>query len=83
LDIRGKKKANPYRIPKIYSKELKRISKLKCPSEDDLVPLGRKKRAITSREGRRNLEGKCMGWVGVGGRGEPDLVLGEEKGLKP
>jgi hypothetical protein len=38
------------RIPKIQSKELK---KLKDPSEDSSVPLGRKKKAITSgKEGR-------------------------------
>jgi hypothetical protein len=30
----------------------------------------------------QKLEGKWMGWGGAG-RGEPDLVLGEGKGLKP
>jgi hypothetical protein len=40
--------------------------------------LGEKK-AITSVEGE-SWEGKWMGW---GGRGEPNLVLGEGKGLKP
>ena len=42
-----------------------KLSKLKCPSEDTSVPLGRKKKAITSREGRRDLGGKVDG---VGGK---------------
>jgi hypothetical protein len=41
--------------------ELKKINKLKCPSEDASVPLGREKKAITSREGGRNLRGKVEG----------------------
>jgi hypothetical protein len=41
------------------------------------VPLGREKKAITSREEGRELGEK------VGISGEPDLVLGEGKGLKP
>ena len=80
MDISQKK----YRIPKIQSTELKKVNKLKCPSEDTSVPLGREKKAITSGEGGRDL-GEEMGGVGRsrGGRGEPDLVLGEGKGLKP
>jgi hypothetical protein len=41
------------RIPKIQSTELKKINKLKGPSEDTSVPLGREKKAITGwrREG--------------------------------
>ena len=70
-----------YRITKIQSTELKKVNKLQCPSEDASVPLGREKKAITSGEGGRDLERKCTR-VG-GGREEPDLVLGEEKGLKP
>jgi hypothetical protein len=73
-----------YRIPKIQSTELKKVNKLKCPSEDASVPLGRQKKAITSGEGGTDLGGKVdrEGVCGVG-RGEPDLVLGEGKGLKP
>jgi hypothetical protein len=83
VDISQKKKKK-YRIPKIQSTELKKINNLKCPSEDASVPLGKEKKAITRGERRRDLtwEGKWMdgrSW----GRGEPDLVLGEGKGLKP
>ena len=49
MDISQKK----YRIPKIQSTELKKVNKLKCPSEDASVPLGREKKAITSGEGGR------------------------------
>ena len=63
-------------IPKIQSTELLKVNKLKCPSEDISVPLGREKKAITSGEGRKELEAKVDGG-GVGRRGEPDLVLGE------
>jgi hypothetical protein len=44
-----------YRIHKIQSTELKKLNKLKCPSEDAPVPLGKEKRAITSEEGGRDL----------------------------
>ena len=50
MDISQKKK---YRIPKIQSTEFKMLNKLKCPSEDASVPLGREKKAITSGEGGR------------------------------
>ena len=56
MDIRKKK----YRIHKIQSTELKKVNKLKCPSEDASVPLGREKKAITSGEGE-TLEGKWKG----------------------
>ena len=46
------------------------------------IPLGREKKAITSGKGRGTWEGKWTGGGGVG-RGEPDLLLGEGKGLKP
>ena len=81
MDISPSKK---YTIPKIQSTELKKVNKLKCPSEDASVPLGREKKAIASGERGRDLEGKWMESGGaLGGRGEPDLVLGEGKGLKP
>jgi hypothetical protein len=71
VDISQKKKN--YRIPKIQSTELKK-DKMKCPSEDALVPLEREKKAITSGEGGRTWEGKWMG-VGVrGGEGEGNLI---------
>ena len=73
-----------YRIPKTQSTEHKKLSQLKCPSKDASVPLGREKKAITSEEGERDLGGKLDRWGFWGwGSGEPDLVLGEEKGLKP
>ena len=75
-------KEKKYRIPKIQSTELKLVNKLKCPCEDTSVPLGREKKAITSRKRGRNLGGK-VGGVGVVERGEPDMVLGEGIGLKP
>ena len=50
-----------YRIYKIQSTEFKRLNKLKCPSEDASVPLGREKKAITSGEGGRDLGGKVDG----------------------
>ena len=55
MDISQKKK---YRIPKIQSTELKKVNKLKCPSEDASVPLGREKKAITSGEGGREGPGR-------------------------
>jgi hypothetical protein len=45
----------------IQSTEFKRLNKLKCPSEDALVPLGREKKSITNREGGRDLGGKVDG----------------------
>jgi len=50
-----------YRIPKVQSIELKKVNKLKGPSEDTLVPLGRKKKATTRVERRRDPRGKKDG----------------------
>jgi hypothetical protein len=47
--------------------ELKRVKKLKCPSEDASVPLVTERKAITSWEGRRNPGGKVDGSVGEEG----------------
>jgi hypothetical protein len=44
--------------------ELKKLNKLKCPSGDASVPLGREKKAITIGDQRGDLEGKRDG---VGG----------------
>jgi hypothetical protein len=42
--------AKKKRISKIQFTELQKLNKLKCPSEDASVPLGREKKAITSGE---------------------------------
>ena len=62
-----------YRIPKTQSTELK---KLKWPSENAPVSLGREKKENT--RGRSRDGGIWEGtWMRVGGRrGQPDLVLG-------
>ena len=63
-----RKEKSPYRINKIQSTESKRLNKLKCPSEDASVPLGREKKAITSREGGgRDLGRKVNGVRGQWG----------------
>ena len=61
----------------IQSTELKKVNKLKGPSEDASVPLGREE------ERGRDLGWKVDGGGLVVGRGESYLVLGEGKGLKP
>ena len=66
MDISKKKKK--YRIPKIQSILLKKVNKLKCPSEDS-VPLEREKKAVTSGEGL-GMESRKV----EEGRGEPDLA---------
>jgi hypothetical protein len=43
------------------STKLKKLNKLKCPSEDTSVSLGREKKAITNWEGGRYLGGKVNG----------------------
>jgi hypothetical protein len=53
-------------MPKIEFTELKKVNKLKGPSEYPSVPLGKEKKANTSREGGRDLGGK-NGWGLVGG----------------
>jgi hypothetical protein len=54
----NKKKERKQRIHKIQSTELKRLNKLKCPSEDASVLFGREKKAIISEEGGKDLGGK-------------------------
>jgi hypothetical protein len=44
-------------MPKIQSTELKKLNKLRCPSDDTSIPLGRGKEAIRNGEG-----GKESGW---------------------
>jgi hypothetical protein len=65
LDIRKKKKS---RMPRKQATELKKVNKLKGPSEDASVLLGREEKAITSGEGGKDLEGKWAGG-GLAGRG--------------
>ena len=48
-----------------------------------MCSLGREKKAITNGEGGRDLGGKVNGGAEWGWGGEPDLVLGGGKGLKP
>ena len=50
----------------MQSTELKKVNKLKYLSEVASVPLGREKKAITSEERVRDLEGKVdrVGWSG-------------------
>jgi DNA-binding beta-propeller fold protein YncE len=65
-------KKKKYRLPKIQSMELRMINKLKVPSEDSSVTLGREKKT-TTREGGKDLEVKVVGgkgnmiwyWVGA------------------
>jgi hypothetical protein len=56
-----KEKKKSVQNTKIQSPELKKVNKLKCPSKDASVPLGREKKAITSGEGWRYLGGKVDG----------------------
>jgi hypothetical protein len=49
--------------------ELKKVNKMKCPSEDASVPLGRERRAFTTGERGRDL-GEKVGGVGKIGGGE-------------
>jgi hypothetical protein len=46
------KKSKPklYRIPKMQFTELKKLNKLKCPSEDPSVPLRREEREESSHK---------------------------------
>jgi hypothetical protein len=46
-------------------------------------PLGREKKTIISGEGGKDLGRKVDRVGGSGGKREPDLILGEGKGLKP
>jgi len=60
--------------------ELKKANKLKGPSEDTSVPLGREKKATTMGKGGRDRGRK--GDAG-GGRGKHNKVLGGQKRLMP
>jgi hypothetical protein len=46
-----RKKKEKCQIPKIQPTELKKVNKLKCPSVDASVPLGREKKATSREEG--------------------------------
>jgi hypothetical protein len=78
-----KKKKKVQNTQGIQSSEVKKVKKLKCPSEGTSVPLRGEKKAITWGEGGRDLGGKVDRVWNARERGEPDLVLGEGKGLKP
>jgi hypothetical protein len=62
--VKTKNKKN-VQIPKIQSTELKKLNKMKCPSEDSSVQLGRKKKV--GREGGTGKETR-MGSLGVADR---------------
>jgi hypothetical protein len=62
MAISQKKERKKYRIPKIQSTEFKKVKKVKCPSEDASIPLGREKKAITRGKGGRDLGEKVDGW---------------------
>ena len=47
--------------PSYSSQNSKTVNKLKCPSENGLVLLGRKKKTITSGEGGRERTGRENG----------------------
>ena len=61
------------------------LNKLKCPNEDTSVPLEREREECNHKWGGTEEPGRegGQGEGTVGGRGESDLVLGEEKELKP
>jgi hypothetical protein len=58
----NKQTKQKYRIPKIQTTALKKVNKLKCPSEDTSVPLEREKKPITTWEGQSNLRGEVSWW---------------------
>jgi hypothetical protein len=66
-----------YRIPRIQSTELKKVSKLKGPSEDASIPLGREKKAIIGEAG-----GTWMREETGRGKGGHDQVLGRTGALR-
>jgi hypothetical protein len=77
-------KKNPIQNTQILYTEFKKVNKLKCPSEDASVSLGEREESNHELGGREGF-GRERGW-GLGtvvGEGEPDLVLGERKELKP
>jgi hypothetical protein len=45
-----------YRIPRIQFTELKKVSKMKVPSEDASIPLGREKKLIMRCRGNEEPE---------------------------
>ena len=47
-----------YRIPRIQFTELKKVSKMKVPSEDASIPLGREKKLIIGCRGKEEPEWK-------------------------
>jgi hypothetical protein len=68
-------KSKKYRISRILSTELKKVSKLKGPSGDASVTLGREKKAITRGRGSEEHEwerggrGEKWNMIGIGGWG--------------
>ena len=75
----------PPKLPKILSTELKMLKKLKHPSENSSVQLGREKKENTCGQVGRYLGGKVdrMGVSGVGGEGNLISYWKREKDRKP
>ena len=70
--------AKNYRIPRIQSTKLKKVFKLKGPSDDASIPLGREKKTIMTGRGRKGHV-----WERGVGRGEQEhdqiLRVGQER----
>jgi hypothetical protein len=68
--INGHYPPKKFWIPKLQSTELKKVNKLKCPSEDSSVSLGRRMQSQVGREG----PGRGSRWGGDWGGGEGNLI---------
>ena len=69
MDISQKK----YRIPRIQTTELKKVNKLKGPSKDASIPLGRVKKAIMGWRTGCQREGRIWEEQGTG-RGRGNMI---------
>jgi hypothetical protein len=67
----------PRRVQRTQNAQKAKVPKLGC-----LSPTWKREESIHKWGGREGLQ-RESGWWGGGGRGEPDLVLGEGKELKP
>jgi hypothetical protein len=74
--ILAKKKSTEY--PRYSPQNLKKFNKLKVPSKNASVPLGKEKKVTTRGKGGDTWERKGTG----SGRGKHELVSGGRNGLK-